>query len=75
MNAAQFRDAQERLGITNTTAARLLGVDARTTRRWGTGERAVPEPVARLLRLMLVMHLVPEQVLTLLRTHQNTTTE
>ena len=46
---AEFRAALARLGLTQAGAARLLGVDERTARRWARGERQVPEPVRRLL--------------------------
>ena len=49
MTAPEFRAALDRLGLTQTGAARLLGVDARTARRWALGEREVPEPARRLL--------------------------
>jgi hypothetical protein len=34
MTAAQYRDALSRLGLTQMAAARLLGIDDRTSRRW-----------------------------------------
>ena len=46
---AEFRAALDSLGLTQAGAARVLGVDARTARRWARGEREVPEPVRRLL--------------------------
>ena len=49
MTPAEFRAALDRLGQTQAGAARLLGVDARTVRRWACDERAVPEPVRRVL--------------------------
>lgn len=49
MTRDDFRAALDRLGLTQTGAARVLGVDERTTRRWAAGERAVPPPVERLL--------------------------
>jgi DNA-binding transcriptional regulator YiaG len=41
-----------RLRLTQMRAARLLGVDGRTMRRWIAGEREISEPVARLLDLL-----------------------
>ena len=49
MTPTDFRAALARLGLTQAGAARLLGVDERTARRWARGERQVPEPVRRLL--------------------------
>ena len=53
MTAKQFRDALDRLGLSQLAAARLLGVDGRTARAWALDERQVPGPIAVLLRLML----------------------
>lgn len=53
MTAKQFQAALDRLGLSQVGAARLLGSDPRTARRWALGERSVPEPVAIILRLML----------------------
>lgn len=53
MTAEQFQSAIDRLGLSQVGAARLVGADPRTGRRWALDERAVPESVAILLRLML----------------------
>lgn len=53
MTPTQFRSALSRLGLTQTGAARLVGADERTARRWALGERTVPGPVVILLRLLL----------------------
>ena len=53
MNANQYRDAIEQLGLTQVEAARLLGVDERTSRRWANDERGIPGPVARFLRYLI----------------------
>ena len=49
VTSAEFRATLARLGLKPVEAARLLGVDERTGRRWARGERQVPEPVRRLL--------------------------
>lgn len=49
MTPAQLRDALARLGLSQTGAARLMGVDARTVRYWAAGEREIPAPVEKLL--------------------------
>lgn len=51
MSAAEYRATLDRLGLTQAGAARAIGVDARTSRRWALNERPIPEPVSRLLRL------------------------
>jgi len=53
MSPSQLRATLARLGLTQSEAARLLGVDDRTMRRWCCAERGIPEPVARLLWLLL----------------------
>ena len=67
MTPTQLRDTLARLGLTQTGAARLLGVDERTMRRWcaeeGTPQhRRMPEPAARLLRLLAAqMGVMPQE--------------
>lgn len=53
MTAKQFQNAIDRLGLSQVGAAKLVGADPRTARRWALGERSVPESVAIILRLML----------------------
>lgn len=53
MTANQFRAALDRLKLSQLGAARLVGADPRTARRWALGERTVPECVAILLRLLI----------------------
>lgn len=53
MTDEQYRRALDKLGINQVEAAKLLGVDDRTSRRWALGERGVPGPVAHFLRFLL----------------------
>lgn len=62
MTAKQFQTAIDRLGLSQVGAARLLGADPRTARRWALDERSVPEPVAILLRLMLAGKISAEDI-------------
>jgi hypothetical protein len=62
MTANQYKAAIDRLGLTQVGAARFLGVDERTSRRWIADERPVPEPVARFLRFMIAAKVTPEEV-------------
>ncbi len=48
MTPAQFRASLARLGLTQASAARICGVNARTARRWAH-EVDAPPTVARLL--------------------------
>jgi DNA-binding transcriptional regulator YiaG len=52
MTDADLRAVLGRLELSQTGAARLLGVDARTMRRWVAGEREISPPAARLLYLL-----------------------
>jgi DNA-binding transcriptional regulator YiaG len=49
----EYREAIGRLGLSQIAAARLLGVDARTSRRWASGERDIPPPAARFLLYLI----------------------
>lgn len=62
MTPAQFRFALSRLGLTQVGAARLLGIDPRTARRYALGEREIPSPTAKLLRLAVAGKITPEDI-------------
>jgi len=62
MTAKQFQAALDRLGLSQVGAARLLGADPRTARRWALGERSVPGPVAIILRLMLAGKITAQDI-------------
>ena len=49
MDANGYRAQLGRLGLTQGAGARLVGVDARSSRRWALGEIPVPGAVERLL--------------------------
>lgn len=51
MTAIELRALLAQLGLSQRAAARLLGVDDRTVRRWIVAERPIPEPARRLLLL------------------------
>jgi DNA-binding transcriptional regulator YiaG len=52
MTGDQLRRLRFRWDLSQAAAAALIGVDGRTWRRWELGERNIPEPVARLVRLI-----------------------
>lgn len=66
MTPDEYRDAIEHLGLSQVAAALLLGVDARTSRRWASGERDVPEPAARFLRYLIATRKTGEQAMKVL---------
>lgn len=53
MTPEQYRGALQALKLTQGGGAKLLGVDARTSRKWATGEREVPPTAARFLRFLI----------------------
>jgi transcriptional regulator with XRE-family HTH domain len=53
MTSHRFRTVLSKLNLTQVQAAHVLGVTARTARRYALGEVRVPNPVAKLLILML----------------------
>lgn len=62
MTPKQYADAIDRLGLSQAAAGKFLGVEPRQSRRWIAGENAIPESVAKLLRLMIRLKLSPEDV-------------
>jgi hypothetical protein len=52
MHPAEFRAILSRLGLTTAGAAELLGLTRRACEYYAAGARAVPPPVAKLLRLL-----------------------
>lgn len=53
MTPDDYREALAELGLSQLAAARLLGVDGRTSRRWVSGERPIPPPVQNFLRYLM----------------------
>lgn len=62
MTPKRFEDCLSDLGLNKTSAARFLGYDVRTVRRWAKGHAAVPKAVAMLLELMNKTRKKPEVV-------------
>ncbi len=52
LTAADVRTLREQLAPTQAVFAELVGVSANTVARWERGEVRVPEPAARLIRLL-----------------------
>lgn len=67
MTPQEYRATIAALGLTQVGAARFLGVNDRTSRRWIAGERAVDEPIARFLRYLIAAKISPEEVERVLR--------
>lgn len=62
MTHTQFRAAIAKLGLSQERAGIWLGLSPRQGQRYASGEAAIPEPVAKLLRLMLRLGLNPSDV-------------
>jgi hypothetical protein len=57
MTRREYKSAHETLGWTHLRMAQVLGVAQRTPYRYAAGEVDIPEPIARLLRLLVLMRL------------------
>jgi len=66
MTADEYREALARLDLSQVAAARLLGVDDRTSRRWATGERDVPGPAVRFLHYLIATKKTGDQAMRVL---------
>lgn len=53
MTKGEFRAALDVLEMSQTEFARMIGIEARTSRRYALGETPVPGAVSVLLRLLL----------------------
>jgi DNA-binding transcriptional regulator YiaG len=62
MTPKQYAEAIDRLGLSQRSAGKFLGVDERTSRKWIAGDARIPESVALLLRLMIKLKLSPDEV-------------
>lgn len=61
-NGSEMRGIRRLLDYTQGMAASAIGCDTRTWRRWELGERGIPAPVARLVRLMDRLPVVCEEL-------------
>jgi hypothetical protein len=62
MTADEYKAAIGRLGLSQERAGVWLGIGKRTSQGYALDESPVPEPVAKLWRLVLRMRLKPEDV-------------
>ena len=60
MTSKQYRKAIESLGLSQQKAAHWLGISPRTSQNYALGQTRIPEPVAKLLRLVIKLKLKPE---------------
>lgn len=62
MKPKQFNAALEQLELTQVGAAELLGFSPRTARSYAAGDTPIPEPTAKLLRLLVTGKVTFEDV-------------
>ena len=62
MSGLEYRRAIVSLGLRPTAAARFLGINPTTSRRWIAGEHPIPICVEMLLKTMLTHDLKPDSV-------------
>lgn len=61
MTPKQYREALERLGLSQGAAAEWLDISIRSSHGYANGE-PIPEPIAKLLRLCVRLKIKPEDV-------------
>jgi transcriptional regulator with XRE-family HTH domain len=57
LKPAQYKAARDALGWTHARIAEIIGVDESTVYRYQRGQVEIPEPNARLLRLLVRLRL------------------
>jgi transcriptional regulator with XRE-family HTH domain len=57
MTPSEYEAAREALGWTHAQLAETIGVSVRTPYRYQGGDVDIPEPAARLLRLLVLLRL------------------
>lgn len=62
MTPTQYKAAIKALGLSQERVGDWLGIGRRTSQGYALGEYPVPEPVAKLLRLMIKLGLSPDDV-------------
>jgi len=70
MSAVEHRKSIDQNRLTYAIFARVIGVDARTARRWGDGSRKIPAVVSGVLRLMLTGVIKPRQIAQAVRAEE-----
>ena len=57
MTPKQYRAVRKELGLSNEEVAKTIGVSRRVPFRYQKGDVDVPEPAARLLRLLVMLRM------------------
>ena len=56
MTHIQIQKAQATLRLTNKQFADLLGTTVRTVERWRAGTQVIPEPISRLIKMLIWLY-------------------
>jgi hypothetical protein len=62
MTPSQYKAAIKALGLSQQRAGDWLGIGRRTSQSYALGETRIPEPVAKLLRIMIKLKLNPDEI-------------
>lgn len=62
MTPTQYKAAIKALGLSQQRAGDWLGIGRRTSQSYALGETRIPEPVAKLLRLVIKLKLKPDNL-------------
>lgn len=62
MNSAELKNIIAFLGLTQEGTAALIGVSPRALRNWLKGDHEIPGPAVRLLRLLAIERITPQDV-------------
>jgi hypothetical protein len=65
MTPERYAQVIDKLGLSQVKAAKFLGHDPRTSRRWISGDLVIPKAVAMLLELMVKTKAKPDMVVKL----------
>ena len=57
MTQSEYRSARETLGWTHSRMGKVLGLGPRSPYRYAAGDVDIPEPTARLVRLLVLLRL------------------
>lgn len=70
MSPAEYRDLIQLAGLSQVGAARLFGVNPKTSRRWASEKdpQDIPAAVELALRLMVSFGVTPEQAASMIST-------
>lgn len=63
MDAKQFRDALDELGVSQRRFARMINMDITTVHRWSLGKASIPGIAETCVCLLLTLHRTHQKLL------------